>query len=76
MEKGDVGGVLSQNRPEAVLAMIAVVKLGAIAGMLNYNQRGNVIDHSLGVLEANVLILDPDARDNPLIVDDNVRVRR
>ncbi len=43
--------------------MIAVVKLGAVAGMLNYNQRGNVIDHSLGVLEANVLILDPDARE-------------
>ncbi|MEH3156887.1 MAG: long-chain-acyl-CoA synthetase [Gordonia paraffinivorans] len=63
VSEGDVVGVLSKNRPEAVLAMIAVVKLGAIAGMLNYNQRGNVIDHSLGVLEANVLILDPDARE-------------
>ena len=36
---GDVVGIMLRNRPETVLAMLAAVKCGAVAGMLNYNQR-------------------------------------
>lgn len=60
---GDVVGVCSQNKPDIVLAMLATVKLGATAGMLNYNQRGDVLAHSLGLLEAKLLLVDPDIRD-------------
>ena len=45
-----------KNSPRAVLSMLAVVKLGAIAGMLNYNQRGKVLEHSVGLLGSKVLI--------------------
>jgi fatty-acyl-CoA synthase len=54
--RGDVVGVMLKNSPRAVLLMLAVVKLGAIAGMLNYNQRGKVLQHSVGLLGAKVLI--------------------
>ncbi|MBV9091274.1 MAG: long-chain-acyl-CoA synthetase [Mycobacteriaceae bacterium] len=54
--RGDVVGIMLQNSPSAVLLMLAVVKLGAIAGMLNYHQRGNVLEHSVGLLNAEVLI--------------------
>lgn len=57
---GDVVGILSKNNPTDLLAVIAVVKLGAVAGMLNYNQRGHVIDHSMGLLDAKALIVDPE----------------
>lgn len=60
---GDVVAICSQNKPGIVLAMLATVKLGATAGMLNHNQRGEVLTHSLGLLEATILLVDPDVCD-------------
>lgn len=57
---GDVVGVMLRNSPHAVLTMLAVVKCGAIAGMLNYHQRGDVLAHSLGLLNAKVLVAESD----------------
>jgi fatty-acyl-CoA synthase len=54
--RGDVVGIMLKNSPGAVILMLAVVKLGAIAGMLNYHQRGNVLEHSVGLLDAKLLI--------------------
>jgi fatty-acyl-CoA synthase len=58
--RGDVVGVMLRNSPNAVLMMLAVVKCGAIAGMLNYHQRGEVLAHSLGLLNAKVLVAEAD----------------
>lgn len=58
--RGDVVGVMLRNSPNAVLMMLAVVKCGAIAGMLNYHQRGDVLAHSLGLLNAKVLVAESD----------------
>ena len=57
---GDVVAVMLRNSPNAVLTMLAAVKCGAIAGMLNYHQRGEVLAHSLGLLDAKVLIAETD----------------
>ncbi|BBX72507.1 long-chain-acyl-CoA synthetase [Mycobacterium shinjukuense] len=56
----DVVGIMLRNSPNAVLAMLAAVKCGAIAGMVNYHQRGEVLAHSLGLLDAKVLIAESD----------------
>jgi fatty-acyl-CoA synthase len=58
--KGDVVAIMLRNSPNAVLAMLAAVKCGAVAGMLNYHQRGDVLAHSLGLLEAKVLVVETD----------------
>jgi fatty-acyl-CoA synthase len=58
--QGDVVAIMLRNSPNAVLAMLAAVKCGAIAGMLNYHQRGEVLAHSLGLLDAKVLIAETD----------------
>ncbi len=58
--QGDVVGIMLRNSPNAVLAMLAAVKCGAVAGMLNYHQRGEVLAHSLGLLDAKVLIAETD----------------
>ncbi len=61
--RGDVVGVMLRNSPDAVLMMLAVVKCGAVAGMLNYHQRGEVLAHSLGLLDAKVLVVESDLVD-------------
>jgi fatty-acyl-CoA synthase len=58
--RGDVVGIMLRNSPNAVLMMLAVVKCGAIAGMVNYHQRGEVLAHSLGLLDAKVLVAESD----------------
>ena len=55
---GDVVGIMLRNSPEPVLLMLAAVKCGAISGMLNYNQRDDVLRHSLGLLSASVVVSD------------------
>jgi fatty-acyl-CoA synthase len=54
--RGDVVGIILKNSPRMVLLMLAAVKLGAIAGMLNYHQRDEVLAHSVELLNATVLI--------------------
>src|SRR6201995_1351775 len=61
--RGDVVGIMLRNSPNAVLMMLATVKCGAIAGMLNYHQRGEVLAHSLGLLDAKVLVTESDLVD-------------
>lgn len=58
--QGDVVAIMLRNSPNAVLAMLAAVKCGAVAGMLNYHQRGEVLAHSLGLLDAKVLVAETD----------------
>ncbi|MGB3769979.1 MAG: long-chain-acyl-CoA synthetase [Rhodococcus sp. (in: high G+C Gram-positive bacteria)] len=60
VQRGDVVGVLAKNSMRTLLVALAAVKLGATAGMLNFNQRGDVLDHSLGILDARVLVVDTD----------------
>ena len=58
--RGDVVAVLSGNHPSVVLASLGIVKLGAIAGMLNSYQRGAVLEHSFGLIDAKVVIYQDD----------------
>ena len=58
--RGDVVGIMMRNSPSPVLLMLAVVKLGAVAGMLNHKQGGDVLAHSVGLLRAKVLIGEDD----------------
>ncbi|MGB3301113.1 long-chain-acyl-CoA synthetase [Gordonia sp. (in: high G+C Gram-positive bacteria)] len=54
VQRGDAVAIMAHNSPECVIAMLAVVKLGAVAAMINYNQPGDALNHSFAVLvEAN-----------------------
>lgn len=57
---GHVVGIMLRNSPDAVLAMLAVVKCGAVAGMINYNQRSELLAHSIGLLDASVVVCEAD----------------
>lgn len=57
IRSGDVVAILSENRPEMLVCTAAAVKLGAIAGMLNYNQRDEVLSHSLGLINPKIIVV-------------------
>ena len=57
---GDVVGILGKNSPTLLYLTLATVKIGAIAGMLNYNQHGAIADHSVKLLGAKALVYDPE----------------
>jgi fatty-acyl-CoA synthase len=57
---GDVVGIMLRNSPESVLLMLATVKCGAIAGMLNHHQRGDVLKYSFGLLAAKAVVAETD----------------
>ncbi|GGK47581.1 long-chain-acyl-CoA synthetase [Nocardia camponoti] len=52
VRRGDVVGVLMTNRPETLFVVLAALKLGAPVGLLNHNQRGDVLAHSLSLLDS------------------------
>ncbi|MDN5873746.1 MAG: long-chain-acyl-CoA synthetase [Sinobacteraceae bacterium] len=60
---GDVVSILMENRPIALACVVAATKLGAIAGMLNYNQRGEVLEHSIGLVKPRALIVSAECLD-------------
>ena len=64
VRRGDVVGIMLRNSPDAVLMMLATVKCGGIAGMLNYHQRGDVLAHSIGLLHANTIVAETDLVDH------------
>lgn len=63
VRRGDVVGLLATNERDTLLSTLAIVKLGAVAGMLNHNQRAEVLAHSLGVLQARLLVVADDCGD-------------
>lgn len=60
---GSTVAVMAGNRPETLLAALAGVKLGAAVGMINTNQRGDVLDHSVRLLGATVLVAGREYRE-------------
>lgn len=51
LRAGDTVAVLMDNRPENLIAVVAVAKLGAAAAMCNTKQRGGVLAHSVNTVE-------------------------
>ncbi|GGY33803.1 putative fatty-acid-CoA ligase FadD [Bacterioplanes sanyensis] len=56
VHSGDAVGILLENRPETLIAVLATVKLGAIAAMLNTSQRGEVLLHSINLVKPKLII--------------------
>ncbi|MGH8446059.1 MAG: long-chain-acyl-CoA synthetase, partial [Solimonas sp.] len=54
--RGDAVALLFENRAEALASALAIIKLGAVAAMLNPQQRGDVLAHSIGLVAAKAII--------------------
>lgn len=54
---GDTVGILMDNRPATLAVIAGTLKLGAIAGMLNHKQSGDVLQHSVGLVGPKVMFV-------------------
>jgi acyl-CoA synthetase (AMP-forming)/AMP-acid ligase II len=54
---GDTVGILVENRPLVLAAALGTVKLGAVAAMLNHQQRGEVLVHSLSLTGPKLMLV-------------------
>ena len=54
---GDTVAVFMENRPEVLFAVAGIVKLGAIASMINTAQRGDILKHSLTLVRPRFTIV-------------------
>lgn len=61
---GDAIAVVLENRPETLITVLAIVKLGAIASMINTSQRGDVLLHSLTLVKPKIIIAGEEMLDN------------
>lgn len=60
VKQGDVVAVMMETHPKLLACLAGVVKLGAIAGILNHQQRGDVLAHSIGLIRPRVIIASAD----------------
>lgn len=60
---GDVVAILLENSPEVLVCVTAIAKLGAIAAMLNHNQRGEVLEHSFNLVSPKLIVTSADCYD-------------
>ncbi len=55
--KGDAVALFVDNRPELLFAVAGIVKLGAIAAMINSRQHGRALEHSFAVSKAKCVVI-------------------
>lgn len=55
--KGDVVAIFVENRPELLVTVLAVAKLGGICAMLNTAQTGSVLVHSVNLVTPVAMIV-------------------
>jgi acyl-CoA synthetase (AMP-forming)/AMP-acid ligase II len=57
IRQGDVVAIMMEAHPELLACIAGTVKLGAIAGILNHNQREDVLAHSIGLIKPKLIIV-------------------
>ncbi len=57
MKKGDIAMVLVDNRPELLMIIGAVSKIGGISSLINPNQRGEILRYSINLTRCKFFIV-------------------
>jgi acyl-CoA synthetase (AMP-forming)/AMP-acid ligase II len=57
IQPGDAIGINIENRTECLIAVLAVVKTGAIAAMINTSQRGEALLHSINLVKPKMMLI-------------------
>ena len=72
---GDVVGINIENRTECLIAVLAVVKTGAIAAMMNTSQRGEVLLHSINLVKPKMMLIGEEMLENMATVEESIDIQ-
>ena len=72
IKPGDTIGINIENRTECLVAVLAVVKVGAIAAMINTSQRGEVLLHSINLVKPKMMLIGEEQLDSMSTVQENL----
>jgi len=64
IKRGDVVALLMENKPEFIGWWLALTKIGALVGMINYNIKAKGLVHCIKVAKSTALIFDKDTEEN------------
>ncbi|MEO6698402.1 MAG: long-chain-acyl-CoA synthetase [Paraperlucidibaca sp.] len=57
LKKGDVAVVLIENRPELLVTVLGLAKIGVVSALVNTSQTGKVLTHSINLVEPKAIIV-------------------
>lgn len=57
IKSGDTVSLMMENRPETLVNVLAITKLGAVVSMINTTQRDDVLLHSFTVVEPKMIVI-------------------
>lgn len=57
LKKGDVVGIFVENRPELIMLITALSKLGVVSSLMNPKQKGKVLLHSINLTCKDVYVV-------------------
>lgn len=63
VQQGDAVAILMHNQPEALACVAAALKIGAVAALLNNNQQGDVLAHSIGLVTPKAVVCSEECRE-------------
>jgi len=72
--KGDVVGLYMQDRPEFLISLVAIAKTGAATALINTAQTGNVLIHSLNLVDAKTCVVGEELTDSFLEVQGDLNM--
>jgi len=74
-KKGDVVALMMENRPEHLITVIGLSKLGVITSLLNIGVRGEVLADSINMCDARAVIIGHELLDIFSTISERIRLR-
>jgi fatty-acyl-CoA synthase/citronellyl-CoA synthetase len=75
IKAGDTIGINIENRTECLIAVLATVKIGAIAAMINTSQRGEVLLHSINLVKPKLMLIGEEQVENMATVVESLDIK-
>jgi len=75
IQAGDTIGINIENRSESLISVLATVKIGAIAAMINTSQRGEVLLHSINLVKPKMMLVGEEQIENMASVIESLDIK-